>query len=157
MLRGRRAPPENPGRAPHPGPPALLPVAGAARGWWAADTLAPASEGGRRDSWALSSAWGPCVFNGGSAKICRQSFPQGSLVVSRSRLPGPVQLVALWQSRGCCQCLPVSSCLPQSEGIRDLGAVYASPLGAGLLKQRENFKTLAASIYQALILAHANW
>lgn len=35
---------------------------------------------------ALSSAWGPCMFNGVSAKICWQSFPQGSLVVSRSQV-----------------------------------------------------------------------
>lgn len=36
--------------------------------------------------YALSSAWGPCSFNGGSAKIFWQSFLQGSLVASRSQV-----------------------------------------------------------------------
>lgn len=35
---------------------------------------------------ALSSARGPCMFSGGSAKIFQQSFPQGSLVASRSQV-----------------------------------------------------------------------
>lgn len=85
VLRGRRAPPECPGGAPHPGPAALLPTAGAARGWWAADKVALALRE-EEEARALSSAWGPSMFNGGSAKIFWQSLPEGSLVASRSQV-----------------------------------------------------------------------
>lgn len=40
----------------------------------------------KAEAHALSSAWGPCMFNGTSAKIIWQSFPQGLLVAGRSQV-----------------------------------------------------------------------